>query len=161
MLPGLDGLAVCRQVRQNHLLPILMLTARSEEIDRVLGLEVGADDYVVKPFSMRELLARVRALLRRVTLDTQGAPSSGQPAAIFTPTATTATTAGAPTEVVAEPPGLITCGPLRIDTSSHTVALRKSSSFSSSSPSILGARFIASFWSSASGVINMTASTGR
>src|SRR5215472_3090529 len=49
MLPGLDGLAVCRQIRQNHLLPILMLTARSEEVDRVLGLEVGADDYVVKP----------------------------------------------------------------------------------------------------------------
>ena len=64
MLPGMDGLAVCRRVRQSHLMPILMLTARSEEIDRVLGLEVGADDYVVKPFSMRELLARVRALLR-------------------------------------------------------------------------------------------------
>jgi DNA-binding response OmpR family regulator len=62
MLPGMDGLTVCRRVRQSHLMPILMLTARSEEIDRVLGLEVGADDYVVKPFSMRELLARVRAL---------------------------------------------------------------------------------------------------
>ena len=71
-------LAVCRRVRQNHLMPILMLTARSEEIDRVLGLEVGADDYVVKPFSMRELLARVRALLRRVTLDTQTPASGGQ-----------------------------------------------------------------------------------
>ena len=71
MLPGLDGLAVCRQIRRNHLLPILMLTARSEEVDRVLGLEVGADDYVVKPFGMRELLARVRALLRRVALDTE------------------------------------------------------------------------------------------
>src|SRR5579885_3457644 len=71
MLPGLDGLAVCRQIRQNHLMPILMLTARSEEVDRVLGLEVGADDYVVKPFGMRELLARVRAILRRVALDSQ------------------------------------------------------------------------------------------
>ncbi len=71
MLPGLDGLAVCRQIRQNHLMPILMLTARSEEVDRVLGLEVGADDYVVKPFGMRELLARVRAILRRVALDTR------------------------------------------------------------------------------------------
>src|SRR6516165_8393893 len=69
MLPGMDGLSVCRQVRQKHLTPILMLTARSEEIDRVLGLEVGADDYVVKPFSIRELLARVRAMLRRVELD--------------------------------------------------------------------------------------------
>lgn len=71
MLPGLDGLAVCRQIRQNHLMPILMLTARSEEVDRVLGLEVGADDYVVKPFGMRELLARVRAILRRVALDSR------------------------------------------------------------------------------------------
>jgi len=78
MLPGLDGLAVCRRLRQSHLMPILMLTARAEEVDRVLGLEVGADDYVVKPFSMRELLARVRALLRRVALDGQTAP--GQPA---------------------------------------------------------------------------------
>src|SRR5215469_5876839 len=69
MLPGLDGLSVCRQIRQNHLMPILMLTARAEEVDRVLGLEVGADDYVVKPFGMRELLARVRAVLRRVALD--------------------------------------------------------------------------------------------
>jgi DNA-binding response OmpR family regulator len=71
MLPGLDGLAVCRQIRENHLMPILMLTARAEEVDRVLGLEVGADDYVVKPFGMRELLARVRAILRRVALDTR------------------------------------------------------------------------------------------
>lgn len=71
MLPGLDGLTVCRRIRQNHLMPIIMLTARSEEIDRVLGLEVGADDYVVKPFSTRELMARVRAMLRRVVLDSQ------------------------------------------------------------------------------------------
>jgi DNA-binding response OmpR family regulator len=100
MLPGLDGLAVCRRLREQHLMPIIMLTARSEEIDRVLGLEVGADDYVVKPFSMRELLARVRAMLRRVALDSGG-------------------TAGAP----AESPGVradegehpTVCGPLRID----------------------------------------------
>ena len=70
MLPGRDGLAVCRQIRQQHLMPIIMLTARSEEIDRVMGLEVGADDYVVKPFSIRELMARVRSMLRRVALDT-------------------------------------------------------------------------------------------
>jgi len=69
MLPDLDGLAVCRRLRENHVMPIIMLTARGEEIDRVLGLEVGADDYVAKPFSMRELLARVRAMLRRVELD--------------------------------------------------------------------------------------------
>jgi DNA-binding response OmpR family regulator len=72
MLPGLDGLTVCRRIRERHLMPILMLTARTAEADRVLGLEVGADDYVVKPFSTRELLARVRAHLRRISLDTQG-----------------------------------------------------------------------------------------
>jgi len=71
MLPGLDGLAVCRQLRQHYLMPIIMLTARTEEIDRVLGLEVGADDYISKPFSIRELLARVRAVLRRVELDSR------------------------------------------------------------------------------------------
>ena len=71
MLPGLDGLAVCRQLRQQYVMPIIMLTARSEEIDRVLGLEVGADDYISKPFSIRELLARVRAVLRRVELDSR------------------------------------------------------------------------------------------
>ena len=68
MLPGMDGLEVCRQLRRNERfgsLPVLMLTARSEEADRVVGLELGADDYVTKPFSMRELIARVRALLRR------------------------------------------------------------------------------------------------
>jgi DNA-binding response OmpR family regulator len=71
MLPDLDGLAVCRRLRQDHVMPIIMLTARGEEIDRVLGLEVGADDYVTKPFSMRELLARVRAVLRRVDLESR------------------------------------------------------------------------------------------
>lgn len=71
MLPGLDGLAVCRQLRQHYVMPIIMLTARTEEIDRVLGLEVGADDYLSKPFSIRELLARVRAVLRRVELDSR------------------------------------------------------------------------------------------
>ena len=68
MLPGLDGIAVCRKVRERHITPILMLTARGEEADIVLGLEVGADDYLTKPFRMRELLARVRAMLRRVEL---------------------------------------------------------------------------------------------
>jgi DNA-binding response OmpR family regulator len=65
MLPGLDGLEVCRILRKDTNIPILMLTAKVEEVDRVVGLELGADDYVSKPFSMRELLARVRALLRR------------------------------------------------------------------------------------------------
>ena len=65
MLPGLDGRDVCRRVRQRSKIPILMLTARSREIDKVLGLEIGADDYLGKPFGMLELLARVKALLRR------------------------------------------------------------------------------------------------
>ncbi len=65
MLPGMDGLEVLRRIRQSANTPILMLTARNEEIDRVIGLEVGADDYLTKPFGMRELLARVHALLRR------------------------------------------------------------------------------------------------
>lgn len=68
MLPKLDGLVVARRIRERHVVPILMLTARGEEADIVLGLEVGADDYLTKPFRIRELLARVRAILRRVEL---------------------------------------------------------------------------------------------
>ena len=68
MLPGVDGFEVCRSLRQEMNVPIIMLTARGEEVDRVVGLEMGADDYLTKPFSMRELLARVKALLRRVRL---------------------------------------------------------------------------------------------
>jgi DNA-binding response OmpR family regulator len=65
MLPGLDGFEVCRLLRRETTAPILMLTAKGDEVDKVVGLELGADDYVTKPFGMRELLARVRALLRR------------------------------------------------------------------------------------------------
>ena len=65
MLPGMDGLEVCRRVRQSSRVPILMLTARGEETDRIVGLELGADDYLPKPFNARELLARIRAILRR------------------------------------------------------------------------------------------------
>ncbi len=68
MLPGLDGLEVCRILRREMSVPIVMLTARDDEIDKVVGLEMGADDYVTKPFSMRELMARVKAQLRRVRL---------------------------------------------------------------------------------------------
>ena len=80
MLPGLDGLAIARKIRERQLVPILMLTARGEEADIVLGLEVGADDYLTKPFRMRELLARVRAMLRRVELD-QNRVAAAAPAA--------------------------------------------------------------------------------
>jgi DNA-binding response OmpR family regulator len=68
MLPGIDGFEVCRILRRELSVPILMLTARTEEVDKIIGLEVGADDYLTKPFSMRELVARVKALLRRVEL---------------------------------------------------------------------------------------------
>jgi len=72
MLPDISGMEVCRQIRAFSPVPIIMLTARDEEIDRVLGLEVGADDYLSKPFAFRELLARIRAMLRRVKLDQAG-----------------------------------------------------------------------------------------
>ncbi len=70
MLPGMDGLDVCRAIRRSSDVPIIMLTARDEEVDRLIGLELGADDYIVKPFSPREVVARVRAVLRR----TEGQP---------------------------------------------------------------------------------------
>ncbi|GAB4479053.1 MAG: response regulator transcription factor [Anaerolineales bacterium] len=69
LLPGLNGIEVCKQLRTESTIPIIMLTARGDELDRVVGLEVGADDYLAKPFSFRELLARIRALLRRVEMD--------------------------------------------------------------------------------------------
>ena len=69
ILPDMSGFDVCRRLRTNYTTPVIMLTARGEEIDRILGLEVGADDYLAKPFSFRELLARIRAVLRRVELD--------------------------------------------------------------------------------------------
>jgi len=77
MLPGLDGLDVCRVLRRESAIPIIMLTARDEEVDRVVGLELGADDYVTKPFSVRELMARVKAVLRRTTPTTPTETASG------------------------------------------------------------------------------------
>ena len=68
MLPGKDGLTVCRELREHSAVPVIMVTARVDEIDRLLGLELGADDYICKPFSPREVVARVRALLRRVEM---------------------------------------------------------------------------------------------
>ena len=65
MLPGIDGTALCRRIREQSRVPIIMLTAKSAEIDKVVGLEIGADDYVTKPYSFRELLARIRAVMRR------------------------------------------------------------------------------------------------
>jgi len=78
MLPRLSGLDVCRILRKEMSVPILMLTAKADEIDKVVGLEVGADDYVTKPFSLRELVARVRAMLRRADMLRDGAGSGGE-----------------------------------------------------------------------------------
>lgn len=79
MLPELDGLEVCRRLRSQHpLLYIIMLTARADELDRVVGLEVGADDYVTKPFSLQELVARVRAALRRLRLTAEQKPAGDE-----------------------------------------------------------------------------------
>jgi DNA-binding response OmpR family regulator len=79
MLPDADGFEVCRQIRQSKMLsrvPVMFLTARSEEVDRVLGLEIGGDDYITKPFSPRELLARIKAHLRRGEMDITSAPAA-------------------------------------------------------------------------------------
>ena len=111
MLPGMDGLAVCRRLRQQYLTPIIMLTARTEEVDQILGLEVGADDYIAKPFSIRQVLARVRALLRRVELDNRGPEPAPQSMPISTP---------APATGGAAP---LVRGALRISSAEHSVRL--------------------------------------
>lgn len=80
MLPKLDGYAVCRILRQEMTVPILMLTAKTEELDKVVGLELGADDYMTKPFSMRELVARIRAMLRRTEMTTRELSPVGEAA---------------------------------------------------------------------------------
>jgi DNA-binding response OmpR family regulator len=76
MLPDMDGVEVCKRIRQTTDLPVLMLTARDEDVDKIIGLEVGADDYMTKPFNPRELVARVRAILRRTTTEREKAESA-------------------------------------------------------------------------------------
>lgn len=95
MLPGINGLEVCRNIRAKSSVPIIMVTAKNEEIDKVIGLELGADDYVTKPFSSRELVARIRAVLRR----------------------------GSDVEPVNEY-GVLEVGPVRIDVDRHSVSVR-------------------------------------
>jgi DNA-binding response OmpR family regulator len=104
LLPGLDGLSVCRELRRKHLMPIIMLTARGEVADRVSGLQVGADDYLGKPFSIVELSARISSLLRRVALDSAAlSPDSTQPITfgqlVLDLSAHRATLAGSPLEL--------------------------------------------------------------
>ena len=77
-LPGIDGLEICRRLRQKSSIPIIMLTAASDDLDRILGLELGADDYLGKPFNPRELLARIKALLRRTHTDSEEESSDDQ-----------------------------------------------------------------------------------
>lgn len=83
MMPGEDGLTLCRELRAKSSLPIIMLTAMGEETDRIIGLEMGADDYLAKPFNPRELLARIRAVLRRHTVELPGAPSTAEKMVTF------------------------------------------------------------------------------
>ncbi len=83
MLPGMSGLEVCRVLRKETRVPILMLTAKDSEIDKVVGLEIGADDYVTKPFSMRELMARVRALIRRAEITEPPSVPEAEPIVTF------------------------------------------------------------------------------
>ena len=102
MLPRRDGLSVCKELRQRSAVPVLMLSARNEEIDRVLGLELGADDYLAKPFSPRELVARIRAVLRRgAATPTPGTAAASAPAA----------------------PNQRRCGPLTIDRDRHRASV--------------------------------------
>ena len=89
MLPRVDGLEVCRRLRTDSAVPIIMLTARDDEVDKVLGLELGADDYITKPFSIREFRSRIRAVLRRATL--RGRAARAVRAARSTPTASPST----------------------------------------------------------------------
>ena len=98
MLPGLDGLELCRAIRRESSVPIIMLTAKAEEVDRIVGLELGADDYVTKPFSMRELMARAKAMLRRSRMG-QDSPDG------------------------AAAPETIRAGDLVVDLTAHTAAL--------------------------------------
>ncbi len=77
MLPGEDGLSICKRLRSNdNMIPIIMLTAKGDEVDKIIGLELGADDYLAKPFNPRELLARIKAVMRRRIVEVPGAPSA-------------------------------------------------------------------------------------
>jgi len=110
MLPGLDGLEVCRQLRRESAtrrLPVIMLTARGEEVDRVVGLELGADDYVVKPFSPRELIARIRAVLRRTQEPEPREPGRTTGALRVDEARHAVTVSGQPVELTAKEFGLL------------------------------------------------------
>lgn len=131
MLPGVDGFTICRALRDESTVPILMLTARAEETDRVVGLELGADDYVVKPFSNRELVARVRTLLRREEMYRQGGasgtaataePEKSAEASAHAPSATPVTTPAAVPQPSSDTGAeLIRAGSLELDLGRYEV----------------------------------------
>ena len=104
MLPGLDGTSLCRRIREQSRVPIIMLTAKSSEIDKVVGLEIGADDYVTKPYSFRELLARVRAVLRRAPGSADGSDSADDDIPLV-------------------------CGPIRMQVGQHAVTVHGENAF--------------------------------
>jgi len=109
MMPRLQGFEVCREIRRQSAVPILMLTARGEELDRIVGLDMGADDYIVKPFSFRELLARIRANLRRMTMMAPPDKQAAEPQAALPPVGDKQAGEG------------IQIGPIRIDRRRHVV----------------------------------------
>jgi DNA-binding response OmpR family regulator len=120
MIPGLDGLEVCRRLRLAAPIPVIMLTAKSDEADRIAGLELGADDYVSKPFSPRELMARIRSVLRRA----RGEPWP-QPIAVPSAEAASAWPGSAGPRSTGSSPGggLLTAGRLSVDAAAHEVRL--------------------------------------
>jgi two-component system alkaline phosphatase synthesis response regulator PhoP len=118
MLPGIDGLQVCRALRSESTVPILLLSAKGEEVDRIVGLELGADDYLTKPFAMRELLARVRAMLRRARMPI--AASNGDHRA--QPSSVVEQPAGAALEPIVQTDEL-TAGDLAVDPARRRVTL--------------------------------------
>ncbi|MEU1944852.1 response regulator transcription factor [Streptomyces sp. NPDC020125] len=118
-LPDMDGIDVCRRIRQVSDVPIIMLTARGEEADRVLGLELGADDYLAKPFSMRELIARIRAVTRRTQRTATAAATTTATATAADPTLT-ATPPAAPASAAVQPPPREQ-EPLVVDRRTHQV----------------------------------------
>lgn len=111
MMPGMDGFEVCRTIREESTVPILLLSARGEEIDRIVGLELGADDFLVKPFAMRELVAHVRAMLRRSRMSQ---PAPKDPAGLHP---------GPPGSVAAPPRQVVQAGDVEIDVLQRQVSL--------------------------------------
>jgi two-component system phosphate regulon response regulator OmpR len=115
MLPGKDGLEILRDLRHEHRLPVIMLTARGEDTDRIVGLELGADDYLAKPFNPRELLARIRAILRRTRTPQSGEGDGAQAA----DSARSAVAASSGEAGAGSAGSIVRCGPIELDHAKH------------------------------------------